>query len=137
METPATTPLQLIQELLATYATRKEATERLNGAGLSPEGAGKLFAALQQSDQAIAGLMSELSQYGDAVQSEVDRTDAFQTTYKEALPRIDAMNAEERMQLFETLESNLRQRFEEISRFSTELPDSLQQLVKELENGIA
>lgn len=127
MDTPTKSPVEIVQELIAIHTTRKEAVEKLQ----LPEGEQSAQAkrAAQQSDQFIAALMSELSNFGDAVQSEAERENSYQTTYKKLLPEIDTMTAEQHQQAFEELEAKLKEAYDRLMETKDELPESLQNIL--------
>lgn len=129
MENLAKTPVEIVQELIAIHTTRKEAVDKLTTQTSGEELTAKLSASAQQSDQFIAELMDELSNYGDSVQAGVDRQNEYQVRWKETLSNIDGMNTEEYGQAFEKLEDSLRQFYAGIKEPGVELPASLQEIV--------
>lgn len=120
MDTQTKSPVEIVQELIAIHTTRKEAVEKLQ----LPEGAQS-----QQSDQFIAALMSELSNFGDAVQSEAGRENEYQTTYKKILPEIDNMTPQQHQQAFGELEAKLKEVYDRLMETKDELPESLQTIL--------
>ena len=130
METQTKTPVNLVQELIAIHTTRKEAVEKFSGQENPENLTSDLTAAGQQSDKFIAELMSELSNFGDAVQAEVDRENDYQLTWKNTLGAIDTMNEQEKSRTFEQMEQNLKKFYQTMLDTSTELPVSLQDILQ-------
>lgn len=124
MDTQTKSPVEIVQELIAIHTTRKEAVEKLQ----LPEGAQSQKAA-RQSDEFIAALMSELSNFGDAVQSEAGRENDYQTTYKKILPEIDNMTPQQHQQAFGELEAKLKEVYDRLMETKDELPESLQTIL--------
>lgn len=129
MENLAKTPVEIVQELIAVYTTRKEAVDKLTTKSPGEELTAKLSTSAQQSDQFIAELMNELSNYGDSVKDNVDRENEYQIRWKETSGNIDGMNPEEYRQVFEKLEDSLHKFYAGIQETGTELPASLQEIL--------
>lgn len=129
MENLAKTPVEIVQELIAVHTTRKEAVDKLTTKSPGEELTAKLSTSAQQSDQFIAELMNELSNYGDSVKDNVDRENEYQIRWKETLGNIDGMNPEEYRQVFEKLEDSLHKFYTGIQETGTELPASLQEIL--------
>lgn len=129
MENLAKTPVEIVQELIAIHTTRKEAVDKLTTKTPGKELSAKLSASAQQSDQFIAELMSELSNYGDSIKDGVDRENEYQLRWKDTISNIDGMNPDESNQAFEKLEDSLRQFYTGINETGTELPASLQEML--------
>lgn len=129
MESLAKTPVEIVQELIAVHTTRKEAVEKLTTKSPGEELTVRLSTSAQQSDQFIAELMDELSNYGDSVQAGVDRENEYQVLWKETLSNIDDINPDQSSRAFEKLEESLRQFYAGIRETGTELPASLQEIV--------
>lgn len=137
METQTKTPVQIIQELIAVHTSRIELVQKCEGKSLVPDVAGKLASARQQSETYTAALLSELSEFGDAVMASVDNQNEYQVMYKNALGQLDAMTPREAEQTFLSLEEALKNIYRAMLQTGSELPASLQELVskqaKELE----
>jgi hypothetical protein len=129
MESQTRTPVEIVQELIAIHTTRKEASAKLKEKGIPEEVLAKLTAASQQSDQFITGLMNELSNFGDAVLSDVDRENEYERIWKNALKNIDATDSHENAQTFQALEDSLKKIYNEILETKDGLPPSLQEII--------
>lgn len=129
METQIKTPVQIIQELLAIYTSRIELVQKCEGKSLATEVAAKFASAKQQSETYTAELMTELSEFGDAVMASVDNQNEYQTMYKNVLPELDAMTSEEAAGTFERLEAALQKMYQTILQTETQLPTSLQDML--------
>lgn len=125
METTTKTPVEIIQELLAIYTTRKDAVEKLKVKNLADAEVVKLTHAAEQSDEFIADLMNELSNYGDAVMANVDRENEYQQIWKSSLEKIDTIPPPEGEQLFNTMENTLKKMYQHILDTNADLPDSV------------
>ena len=128
MDTQTKTPVEIVQEMIAIYTTRKEAIEKLK---LSESSSAQASTAAQQSDQFIEALMSELSAFGDAVQSEAGRENDYQTTYKKMLAEIDTMSPQQHEQTFQELEEKLKAVYQTLLETKNDLPESLQKILTE------
>ena len=128
MDTQTKTPVEIVQELIAIHATRKEAAEKLMPAAGEGQHTGS---AAQQSDQFITALMNELSDFGDGVQSVAGRENDYQITYKNMLGSIDTLTPEEQEQAFQGLEESLKKVYKSILENKNELPESLQKIITE------
>ena len=124
MEIQTKTPVEIVQELIALHTTRKEACERLGMPGDDKNAATAL-----QSDQFIAELMNELSNYGDGVQSVADRDNEYQALYKKALGDMDTMQDQERTETFKAMENSLKNMYGSILETNTDLPDPLHEII--------
>jgi hypothetical protein len=136
METQQRTPVEIVQELIGVHATRKEASEKImqNKAGNSIyEQAGN---AAKQSDGFIAELMSELSQFGDAVGAEASRDNPYQETYKQAIPQIEEGDASYLQQTFQQLEQSLHATYRQIAETQTGLPESVKEMVRKQQQAL-
>ena len=128
MDTQTKTPVEVVQELIAIHATRKEAAEKL----ASPAGdqGRQTGPAAEQSDRFIEALMNELSDYGDGVQSVAERENEYQLTYKKILAGIDTMTPQQHQQAFQELEESLKKVYRDFLE-KDELPGSLQKIIAE------
>lgn len=101
---------------------------------------GKLKPAAEQSDRFIKALLNELSQFGDAVQSEVNREDEYQQTWNNAMGNIDTIDASTLSDTHRRLENTLLNIYSEIIDSYHDLPVSLNDLlisqVKELKQTL-
>jgi hypothetical protein len=129
MESQTSTPVEIVQELIAIHTTRKEASGKLKEKELTEDVLAKLTAASQQSDQFIAELMNELSNFGDAVQGDVDRENEYEKIWKNALRNIDATDSQGNAQTFQALEDGLKKIYNELLETKAKLPPSLQELI--------
>lgn len=122
-------PVEIVQKLIAIHTTRKEASEKMgnNKASLTLEV--KLKSAAEQSDRFIKALLNELSQFGDAVQSEVNREDEYQETWNEAIVNIDTVDASSLSGILKKLENTLVNIYSEIIDSHNDLPGTLNDLL--------
>ncbi|HVG41236.1 MAG TPA: hypothetical protein VM888_06465 [Chitinophagaceae bacterium] len=124
------TPITILQELMAMLTTRKEACEKILGKSPDEETKAKLTTCTAQSDVFLNALMSELTQFGDAVMGEVERDNAYQNHWRDALKKADAASAMELYETFAVMEGSLAKTYNELVADGSELPDSLQELLK-------
>lgn len=122
-------PVEIVQKLLAVHSTRKEACERMakNNAVLDLQE--KLKSAAAQSERFIKELLNELSQFGDAVQSEVNREDEYHEVWSNATAKIDTMNASALSDTFKTSENSLVNMYSQIRGLYPDLPLTLNELI--------
>ncbi|HLL42448.1 MAG TPA: hypothetical protein VK369_04880 [Segetibacter sp.] len=124
-----TSPVEIVQKLIAIHTTRKEASEKMGNNSASLPLQGKLESAAGQSDRFIKALLSELSQFGDAVQSEVNRDDDYQQTWNNAIVNIDTIDASALSDTHQKLENTLLNIYSEIIDSYQDLPVSLNDLL--------
>jgi hypothetical protein len=136
METQSKTPVEIVQELIAIHTTRKEVVDKLKEIPVTGNVADKLPGIIKQSDQFISELMNELSNFGDAVQGEVDRENEYQLTWKNTLANIDTINSPEGEQIFQSLENSLKKMYHDILNKVSELPISLQEILTKQETKL-
>lgn len=129
MEKQTKTPVQVLQEIIAIHTSRKEAIDKLKEQQISGDLAASFLTASRQSDQYISALMNELSSFGDAVISDVDRDNAYHATWKKALENIASVNPKEYGQTFKTLEESLKKTYQDFLQTNSELPGSLRELL--------
>jgi len=133
-------PVEIVQKLIAIHTTRKEASEKMGNNNASLPLQAKLKSAAEQSDRFIKALLNELSQFGDAVQSEVNREDDYQQTWNNALVNIDTIDASTLSDTHQKLENTLLNIYSEILDSYHDLPVSLNDLlisqVKELKQTL-
>ena len=122
-------PVQLTQKVLGLLTTRKDICEKLaekEDGSLSK----KLHDTLQQSDRFIKQLMNELSNYGDAVSSEVDRDTEYQNQWKEELEKMNNSGFQPSENAFNDLEKSLQKAYKEILENKENLPESLTNILE-------
>lgn len=133
-------PVEIVQKLIAIHTTRKEASEKMGNNNASFPLKGKLKSAAEQSDRFVKALLNELSQFGDAVQSEVNREDEYQQTWNNAIVNIDTIDASTLSDTRQKLENTLLNIYSEILDSYHDLPVSLNDLlisqVKELKQTL-
>ena len=129
METTTKTPVEIIQEQLAIHTTRKDAVEKLTAVLPAEASAARLTSAGQQSDEFIAEWMSELSNYGDAVMSSVDRENEYQTIWKNALGTIDSISPQSGAQTFQDMEISLKKMYQDTLQANPDLPVSVTEIL--------
>lgn len=122
-------PVEIVQKLLAVHSTRKEACERMAKNNASPDLQEKLKSAAAQSERFIKALLNELSQFGDAVQSEVNREDEYHKVWNEATGQIDTMDALMLSDTFKKLENSLINIYMKITDTYHDLPFTLNDLL--------
>ena len=115
METSTKTDVDIIQELLAIYANRKEVCEKMSGLTSDTNFKNKLSQVYEQSDQFISTLMDELSLHGDAVLSDVNRSNSYLNNWKKILPELDNMDNSALQQNFTILEQSLLEYYQDIT----------------------
>jgi len=113
METTAKAPVNIVQELIAMHTTRKEAYEKLQHADVVADLKAKLTAGISQSDEFISELMNELSEFGDGVSGEVDRTTEFFTIWKNSMANLENMGKQELSQIYNQLETTLKKNYQQ------------------------
>jgi hypothetical protein len=129
MEITTKTPVEVIQELIAIHTTRKDAVEKLTAKKPPNAEVAKLRSAAQQSDEFIAELMNELSNYGDAVMANVDRENEYQEIWKRSLGTIDSISPMEGEQTFQAMESALKKMYEHTLEANSDLPVSVAEIL--------
>lgn len=130
MTTQQKTPVEVVQELIAVHTTRKEACQKLTANRTDEALARQVQEAAKQSDAAIAALMSELSQFGDAVGAEANRDNAYQELYKQSIDTLNAPDAAASAAVFQRLEDRLKTTYKEVIDTQTDLPQTLQELIQ-------
>lgn len=123
------TPVEIIQEFIAIHTTRQEMVEKCEGKEFSPDVKTNLQSAEKQSEKYNQELLSELSNFGDAVMAGADNQNEYQVTYKNALGKIDAMTPQETEQTFHSLEIVLKNIYRTVLETQTNLPASLQEIL--------
>ncbi|MEJ7769481.1 MAG: hypothetical protein WKF89_16805 [Chitinophagaceae bacterium] len=125
MEMQTKTPVAVLQEIIALLSTRKEICEKLKQNKAAGELAGKLDAVVIQSDEFIAELLNELSEFGDAVQGDVERENEYQHKWKSMMSDIDTMSSDVLSNSFQSLEALLSSFYHTTIETNTDLPESL------------
>jgi hypothetical protein len=129
MDTEGKTPVQITQELLADYTSRKELLVEMTGKGL-------LFkdTAMHQTDQLIARLQDELSLYGDGSSGSVDRTNEYHQLVRMLRSDLDKGNDQKIMKSFKETELSL---LEKAKKLQSEpgLPQSLVDILESIRNS--
>ena len=129
-------PVEIIQELIAIHTTRIEMVEKFNGKALTPDVKTSFKSAKQQSEKYTEELMSELSNFGDAVMTSVDHQNEYQVMYKNVLGKIDAMTPQEAEHTFQSLETALKNIYQSILKAERDLSAPLQEMLSNQANGI-
>lgn len=73
--------------------------------------------------------MNELSNFGDAVQSQVTHENEYQLIWKKTMENIDFASPKDPRQTFLNLEEILKKFYQNILEMKTELPVSLKEIV--------
>ena len=123
------TPIEITQELIAIHTTRNEVLDKIREKEIEGDWSDKFSALHAQSDQFIMELMAELSNFGDSVQSHVDRTDEYHTASQNMLNQIDSLNPSDLSSEWDQLEKILRKIYRDILEIGSELPESLAAIV--------
>lgn len=125
-------PVEIVQELIAIHTTRIEAATRLG-----PLASTTLSVAIiTQSKKYVEELMEELSNFGDAVQSTVNRENEFQHTWKEALTKVDSLSKPDCEAIQQNMEAILKTFYQEVISGGNALPASVMQLLHKQSLGI-
>jgi len=122
-------PVEITQKVLGLLTTRKDICEKLaekKDGSLSK----KLEDALQQSDRFIKQLMNELSNYGDAVSSEIDRDSEYQAQWKRELEKMNNSEPQPLEKTFDELEKSLQNAYKDILENKDNLPESLKNILE-------
>jgi hypothetical protein len=128
MEVQTRSPIDIVQEFITLQNTLKEATVRLQPAN-GPINT-KLAAANSAADEAIAQLMSELSNFGDAVKDSVSKEAAFYDGWNEVVNRLDTLSDEEKSLVFHKMEADLYAIYLAVLREENKLPESLKEALQ-------
>lgn len=129
MQTTTKTPVETIQELLAIHTTRKDVVEKLKAKQLADAEAAKLTSAAEQSDEFIAELMNELSNYGDAVMANVNHENQYQELWKNSLETIDTLSTQQSVQTFQSMENCLKKMYQDTLEANSDLPVSMSEIL--------
>ena len=129
MDTEGKTPVQITQELLADYATRKELLVEMTSKGLQFKDT-----AMQQTDQLIARLKDELSLYGDASNASVDRTDEYHQLARTLRLEMNEGNDQKVIKSFKETELKLLEKAKQL-RSEPGLPQSLIDILESIQNS--
>ena len=124
-------PVEIVQKLIAIDTTRKEVSERMmkNNAASSMQDKLKLVSA--QSEKFVKSLLNELSQFGDAVQSEVNHEDEYHEIWNKLLGNIDNMQASSLEDTFKRSENSLISIYSEFIDSYPDLPTTLHDLLSD------
>lgn len=122
-------PVEIVQKLIAIHTTRKEVSEKMLKNNASHDLQDKLNAVAAQSDRFIKAFLNELSQFGDAVPSEVNREDEYNATWNKVTGNIDSMDASLLTATFQQLENSLSNIYAQIVAEYNDLPVTLNDLI--------
>lgn len=122
-------PVEIVQKLITVNTTRAEACERMEKNDASQDLQEKLKSSAAQSERFIKALLNELSQFGDAVQSEVDREDEYHEIWNKATKNIDTMDALALSETFKQAENSLVNIYSQILDSYPDLPLTLTDLI--------
>jgi ABC-type transporter Mla subunit MlaD len=123
------TPVDIVEEALALQTIRKEAAERLKQHS-SGMGAEEYSTELQNADKAIAELMAELSQFGDAVKGAGGEQNEVQHIWNETLTRLDSLTPEQSRTTLKQLKEAMKKEYQALSDAQNGLPESLLKLLQ-------
>ncbi len=110
MEQAEKTTVSIIQELIAIHSTRVEASSRLE----TDENESSLRNAGVESEKFLEELLSELSQYGDAVSATAERNNAYQDIWTKNLTGIEGLDPAQKLEIFANMENSLATIYAEI-----------------------
>jgi len=122
-------PVEITQELIALYTTRKEVCDKLPATKIDKELSEKIPEIISQSDLSIKELMNELSNYGDAVKSQVNRDSQYYTIWQDAQNEMEDLRPQEISLIFQKLEKHLRDYYEDLLQPSVTLPTTLSDIL--------
>lgn len=122
-------PVEIVQKLIAIQSTRKEVSERMTKNNAPDDLQEKLKSVAAQSDRFMKALLNELSQFGDAVQSEVNREDEYHEIMNKTMGNIDTMDTSVLTETFKQSENSLINIYSEITDTHQDLPDTLNELL--------
>jgi hypothetical protein len=122
--------VEITQKALGLLTTRKDICEKLLDEKKDPSLPKKLEDTLEQSDRFIKQLMNELSNYGDAVSSEIDRDSEYQVQWKKELEKMSNSEPHSLEKTFDDLEKSLRKAFKEMLENKDNLPESLKNILE-------
>ena len=122
-------PVEIVQKLIAIHTTRKEVSERMIKNNELSNLQDKLQAVGEQSDRFTKALLNELSQFGDAVQSEVNREDEYHEIWNKSMSNIDSMDSSSLEDTFKQSENSLVNIYSGIIESYSDLPDTLSEIL--------
>jgi seryl-tRNA synthetase len=133
----ASTPVDIIMEFIALQNTRKEAAERLQSGTQTLND--RLNAAKSSADKAVAQLMNELSNFGDAVKAGVNKENEFFDNWNKIAPNTATLPDEEKDAVFTRMENDLYAIYLRVLKDEKNLPASIIEILQtqagELELG--
>ncbi|RYY56941.1 MAG: hypothetical protein EOO09_04475 [Chitinophagaceae bacterium] len=130
MEFTPTQPVELIQQLIAIHTTRKENVTKLQAHGNNKEQEKESQGIAEQSRDFIGGLMQELSGFGDAVSSHVERNNEYQTAWKNAMDADGNISKGSGPTILSETESILKNIYNEVLAQANELPEEVSSLLR-------
>lgn len=122
-------PVEIVQKLIAIHSTRKEVSERMAKNSAAQHLQERLKSVAAQSDRFTKALLNELSQFGDAVQSEVNREDEFHEIWNTLMANIDTMDTSLLSETFKQSENSVINIYSQILDSHHDLPVSLHELL--------
>ncbi|WP_018613802.1 hypothetical protein [Segetibacter koreensis] len=122
-------PVEIVQKLIAIDTTRKEVSERMMKSNAASSMRDKLKLVSAQSQKFVKSLLNELSQFGDAVQSEVNHEDEYHEIWNKSLANIDNMEASLLEDNFKRSENSLISIYSELLDSYPDLPTTLHELL--------
>ena len=122
--------VEITQKALGLLSTRKDICEKPLAEKKDPSLSKKLEDTSEQSDRFIKQLMGELSNYGDAVSSEIDRDSEYQVQWKKELEKMNNSEPHSIEKTFDDLEKSLRKAYKEMLENRDNLPESLKKILE-------
>lgn len=125
MENSTLSPAAVTQKVIAMQTTRKEVCQKLLSENVGKDFAEKLQNVLAQSHYFTDQLMNELSNYGDAVSSQIDRDADFEKMANKMMDSNNHNKETEKEVDFKIFEEKLIVIYRNILSDKNELPLSL------------
>ena len=130
MENSTLSPAAVTQKVIAMQTTRKEVCQKLLSDNYEKKFAEKLEKALDQSHHFTDQLMNELSNYGDAVSSQIDRDAEFEKMANEMMDSNNHDKEAGKEVDFKIFEEKLVNIYRDILSDKNELPLSLRHMLE-------
>lgn len=122
--------VQICQEMIAIYSARAEAADLLLDRFPGSDKKEKLKEIKENSNETVSRLREELTLFGDAVSSEVDRSNNYQTSLAELSELLRQGDEQQAMVRLEETEKVLVETREGILATAVELPEEIARIIK-------
>ncbi|MEO6820827.1 MAG: hypothetical protein ABI266_07885 [Ginsengibacter sp.] len=130
MENSTLSPASITQKVIALNTTMKEVCQKLLLENLDKSFGEKLEKKLAQINQFTDQLMNELSNYGDAVSSQINRDEDYEVMANAMMNSDNHDNSEVIKTDYEKLTGKLRDIYTNILSDKNELPASLRNILE-------